>query len=101
VDVFDFDLDAGTITNRRKLVEIAAEAGFPDGLTVDAAGYLSVAIWGGSCVCRYAPDGSFDREIRLPVTQVSSCMFGGPDLADLYITSAARGLSAAELAAQP
>ena len=68
---------------------------------MDAAGYLWVAIWGGSCVRRYAPDGGFDREIRLPVTQVSSHVFGVPDLANLYITSAARGLSAAELAAQP
>ena len=101
MDVFDFDLDAGAIANRRKLVDIAAEAGVPDGLTVDAAGYLWVAIWGGSCVRRYAPDGSFDREIRLLVTRVSSCAFGGPDLGDLYITSAARGLSVAELAAQP
>ena len=68
VDVFDFDLDTGTIAGRRKLVEIESEAGVPDGLSVDAEGYLWVAIWGGSCVCRYAPDGSFDREIRLPVT---------------------------------
>ena len=50
---------------------------------------------------RYATDGRLDRALRLPVSNVTSCTFGGPGLADLYITSAREGLSPAELGDQP
>src|SRR5579859_2658176 len=65
VDVFDFDLDAGTIANRRRLITVPDDHGMPDGMTVDAAGYLWVAFWGGWAVRRYAPDGSLDRTVRV------------------------------------
>src|SRR5206468_663175 len=83
-----FDAAGGTLANRRPLVEIPADLGVPDGLTVDADGFIWLAIWGGWCVRRYSPRGELEREIRLPVSQVSSCTFGGPDLRDLYATSA-------------
>lgn len=92
LDVFDFDVDSGAISNRRPLVDFAGEAGRPDGMTIDAEGHLWVALYGGSAVRRFAPDGSLDREIGLPVRQVTSCAFGGPDLADLYVTTAAQEL---------
>ena len=60
-----------------------------------------MALYDGWAVRRYTPSGGFDRSIRLPVARVTSCAFGGPDLCDLYVTSAADGLSAAELAEQP
>ena len=59
---------------------------------MDADGYIWNARWGGSCLIRFAPDGSVDRIVELPVTQPTSCVFGGPDLKTLYITSAAVGL---------
>jgi len=93
VDVFDFDLDDGAITNRRTLIQVDASVGFPDGMTVDANGDLWVAVWGGSRVVHYAPDGSERGVVRFPVSQTSSCAFGGADARDLYVTSAARGIS--------
>jgi sugar lactone lactonase YvrE len=101
LDVFDFDRVRGEIANRRTVVEVPAAEGVPDGLTVDAEGYIWLALWGGGAVHRYRPDGTLDGEVRLPVRQVSCCTFGGPELADLYITSAARGLSAEQLEQQP
>jgi sugar lactone lactonase YvrE len=101
VDVFDFDLEAGTLAHRRPLVTVPAEEGRPDGLVVDADGCIWVALWGGSAIRRYTPDGRLDRTIALPVTQPTKCAFGGPDLSDLYITSAQHSLSAQARAAQP
>ena len=101
VDVFDFEPATGAISNRRPLIEVPESWGFPDGMTLDAEGYLWVAFWGSSRVRRFDPEGRLDREIVLPVTQVSSCAFGGPDLRDLYITTAARGLDAAALEREP
>jgi sugar lactone lactonase YvrE len=64
--------------------------GYPDGLTVDADGNIWVAIWNGSCVVGYAPDGSEIARIDLPVPQVTACTFGGPDLRTLFITTSRR-----------
>ncbi|MDB5075992.1 MAG: putative Membrane Associated Protein [Chloroflexi bacterium] len=101
VDVFDFDLDTCEIANRRRLITVQPEYGMPDGMTVDAEGYLWVAMWGGWAVRRYTPDGRLDRTISVEASQVTSVAFGGPDYTDLFITSAARGVSAAEAATQP
>ena len=101
VYVHDFDAESGAISNGRPLIEVPKEQGTPDGMTVDAEGCLWVAFWGGSAVRRYTPDGSLLQEVALPVRQVSCCAFGGPDQGDLYITTAARGLSVRELEHQP
>ncbi|MFG2457744.1 SMP-30/gluconolactonase/LRE family protein [Streptomyces sp. NPDC048523] len=92
VDVFDHH--DGHIENRRTLVEIEDGAGFPDGLTVDADGCVWVALWDGGAVRRYTPGGELDRVITLPTSRVTACAFGGPDLSDLYITTARVGLDA-------
>ncbi|MCD7439651.1 SMP-30/gluconolactonase/LRE family protein [Streptomyces lincolnensis] len=91
VDVFDF-VD-GWVVNRRPFVSLEDGAGFPDGLTVDADGCVWVALWDGSAVRRYTPDGGLDRVIPLPTPRVTACAFGGSDLTDLYITTARTGLS--------
>jgi sugar lactone lactonase YvrE len=88
IDVFDFDVDRGSIANRRTFVEIPEADGKPDGLVLDADGHVWLALWGGGAVHRYTPDGRLDRRLALPVTHPTKCAFGGPDLADLYITSA-------------
>ncbi|MGW0764530.1 SMP-30/gluconolactonase/LRE family protein [Streptomyces sp. NPDC002676] len=90
VDVFDHDAEG--IRNRRTLAEIEEGAGFPDGLTVDAEGCVWVALWDGGAVRRYTPDGALDRVIELPTPRTTACAFGGPDLTDLYITTARVGL---------
>lgn len=91
VDVFDHA--DGRISGRRTLAGIEESAGFPDGLTVDAEGCVWVALWQGSAVRRYRPDGRLDRVVELPVPLVTACAFGGPDLTDLYITTARVGLT--------
>jgi sugar lactone lactonase YvrE len=91
VDVFDYA--DGRISGRRTLAVIEEAAGFPDGLTVDAEGCVWVALWQGSAVRRYTPGGELDRVIELPVPLVTACAFGGPDLTDLYITTARTGLT--------
>ena len=101
VDVFDFDVADGTIANRGRFASIAPELGMPDGLTLDADDHVWVSLWGGGAVHRYAPDGRLDATIRVPVAYPTSCAFGGRDLRDLYITTAAVKLSAAERANQP
>jgi sugar lactone lactonase YvrE len=101
LDVFEFDSMEGTLRNRRRLTLVDMEGAIPDGLTVDAEGYIWVALWGGWAVHRYAPDGGLDRVVSLPVSQVSACAFGGPDLGDLYITSAHHNLSPERLNREP
>lgn len=101
VDAFDYDARTGDISRRRRLLEVHSEVGLPDGMTVDEDGFLWVALWRGRAVHRYAPDGTLDRVVRLPVSQVTSCAFGGHDLRDLYITSAAVGLGAEAIALEP
>ena len=73
----------------------------PDGAVCDAEGYLWNAQWGASRLARYAPDGSLDKIIEMPVSQPTCPCFGGSDLKTLYITSARENLSADDLAAQP
>jgi xylono-1,5-lactonase len=74
----------------------AEEWGFPDGLTCDAQGCVWIAHWGGWRVSRFSPQGELLEAIRLPVKQPSSCVFGGPGLRRLFITSASTGLGAGE-----
>lgn len=98
---YDFDPASGAIANRRVFVQLPDGVGTPDGLTVDAEGFVWSAHWDGWCVTRYAPDGKVDRVINLPVPRPTSCIFGGPDLSTLYVTSARIRLSAQQLAEAP
>ena len=86
---YDYDLRTGAARNRRVLVAVPPDEGLPDGLTVDAQGYLWSAQWYGACVVRYDPDGTVERRIQTPAKQTSCATFGGKDLGDLYITTAA------------
>jgi len=101
VDVFDFDEASGTISNHRPLVTLPHTAGHPDGLIVDSEGFLWLALWAGGAIHRYAPDGRLDQAIALPATHPTKCAFGGPDLTDLYVTTASIELSAEGRKAQP
>ena len=101
IDVFDFDAEGGRLLNRRPLVAIAPEDGKPDGLIVDEEGGIWLALWGGGTLHRYAPDGRLDRVVPMPVLHPTKCAFGGPDLADMYVTSASTALSADERASYP
>ena len=98
VAVHDYDLDTATIGTGTPLVEIPVASGMPDGLCVDDDGCVWVALWGGSAVHRYTPQGKLDTVLALPVSQPTSCGFGGDVL---YITTARFGLPESELAGQP
>ena len=80
--------------------DVAEGRGYPDGAVVDSEGYLWNAKWGGACVVRHAPDGSVDRIVEVPVSQVTCPAFGGPDLKTMFITTAAKNLSPEQLAAE-
>jgi sugar lactone lactonase YvrE len=101
IDQFDFDLATGSIKNRRPFVEFPVEIGYPDGLIVDAEGFVWVALWEGGSLHRYSPDGRLDLIVPVPASQTTKCAFGGKDLQDLYVTSAWVGLDAAARAQQP
>lgn len=103
VDVFDFDNARGTIAKQRTLVDLndGEGAGSPDGLIVDAEGFIWVALYGGAGLCRYDPDGRLERRVTLPVTYTTKCAFGGRNLDELYVTSAWRPLTAGERAREP
>jgi sugar lactone lactonase YvrE len=101
VDRLELDPATGAVAGRATLVHVPPSEGLPDGLTVDADGHLWLALWGGGCVRRYAPDGSLEQVLELPVELVTSVGFGGPDLAELFITTARDGLSPEQVAAQP
>ncbi len=98
---YDFDAEEGTISNRRTFVEVPEGSGAPDGLAVDAEGFVWSAHWDGWCITRYDPAGRVDRVINLPVPRPTSCAFGGPDLTTLYVTSARIRLSVQQLAEAP
>ncbi|MDB5585085.1 MAG: hypothetical protein JWP26_55 [Devosia sp.] len=98
---YDFDIDSGSIANRRVFISVPESEGKPDGLTVDAEGFVWAAHWDGWCVTRYDPDGKVDRVINLPVPRPTSCVFGGPDMQTLFVTTARIRLSAAQLTEAP
>jgi sugar lactone lactonase YvrE len=89
--MFDYAKDTG-LTGRRTFVEIPDTAGSPDGMTVDAQGHVWVALYGGSAVRRYRPDGILDGVIELPVTNVTACAFAGAGLDSLVITTSREGV---------
>jgi sugar lactone lactonase YvrE len=102
VTAFDNDLATGKISNPRPVVNIPAELGWPDGMTSDTEGALWVAMWGGAKLTRWNPaSGQLLEIIPVPALNVTSCVFGGTYLTDLYITSARKGMSAEQLVKYP
>jgi sugar lactone lactonase YvrE len=100
IDAFDYDVATGTISNRRVFATVEGK-GRPDGLCVDVEGAVWLALWPGWSVRRYLADGSLDAIVPLPVANVSSCVFGGEALDQLFITSAWEDLTPEERVDQP
>jgi D-xylonolactonase len=87
---YEYDLQTGSVRDKKVFVQVPAEEGLPDGLAVDADGCIWSAQWYGGCVVRYDPSGKVLQRLRVPAKQSSSVAFGGPDLTDIFITSAAQ-----------
>ena len=89
VGAFDFDIGSGALGSRRTAVRFPAGAGRPDGMTIDAEGNLWVAMYEGGCVQGCDPrTGRIFARIDVPASRTTSCAFGGPELRDLFITTA-------------
>ena len=98
---YDFNAELGEVRDRRVFATFAVDVGYPDGMTVDIEGCLWVAHWGGSRISRYDPAGEIVRAVALPVPNVTSLAFGGPELTTLYVTTAREGMANADLARSP
>ncbi len=102
IDRCDYNHKTGEIGNRSVAVRIPAEMGYPDGMTIDSEGMLWVCLWQGGKVSRWDPaKGRLLQTVDLPVSNVTSCAFGGGNLDQLYITTARIALDEEQLKEQP
>lgn len=100
--IYAFDVSAsGELSNKRVWLRFEPQEGYPDGMTTDVEGNVWIAHWGGARVTQRTPDGRLLQTVPMPVPQVTNVAFGGPQLRDLYVTSARTGLDAAALAQAP
>lgn len=102
VKAFDYDLSAGDLACSRIAFRVPESLGWPDGMTSDVEGNLWIALWGGARVTRWNPNtGRLLEQISVPALQPSSCVFGGRNRNELFVTSARKGMSAADLQTYP
>lgn len=102
VTAYDYHPETGEITRPRRVVSVPEEMGWPDGMTSDQEGMLWIAMWGGAKITRWDPvSGKCTNVIPVPALNVTSCIFGGANLNDLYITSARKGMTPEQLDRQP
>ena len=99
--VLDYDPATGTTSRRRLFARVPDDQGMPDGLIVDAEGFVWSGHWDGWRLTRYDPDGQIERQVRFPVNHVISFAFGGSDLDELYVTTSCWGFTEVERQAMP
>ncbi|MGB6691987.1 MAG: SMP-30/gluconolactonase/LRE family protein [Terracidiphilus sp.] len=97
--VYAFDIDERSeLSRRRVFATFEEEWGYPDGMATDAEGGIWVAHWGGGRISRFRPDGTLDRSVALPASNITSVVFAGPHLERMFVTSAAHGCESEPLA---
>jgi len=102
IKAFDYDLESGQIGNPRVAIRIPRDLGSPDGMTSDTQGHLWVAMWGGARLTRWDPRrAELLEQIPVPSLNVTSCVFGGGGMNELFVTSARKGMDQAALEAYP
>ena len=102
VKAFDYDPATGQIANPRAAIHVPESLGWPDGMTSDTDGNLWIALWGGAQITKWNPStGKLLEQIPVPALQTSSCVFGGKDMNELYITSARKSMSETDLKKYP
>jgi xylono-1,5-lactonase len=89
--IYRFALDERGVSDKQLFLRFLPDWGNPDGMTFDAEGGLWVACWGGSQVVRFDTQGRLERSITLPASQITNVCFAGPELDQMFITSAADG----------
>ena len=83
---YNFELESGELSNKKIFAKF--DRGHPDGSTIDTDGCIWNCRWGGSCIVRFTPTGQVDQIIEMPVQNITNCVFGGPDMKTLFITTA-------------
>lgn len=102
VKAFDYNSGTGAIANPRAVIQVPASLGWPDGMTSDTDGNLWIAMWGGAQATKWNPNtGALLEQVAVPALHTSSCVFGGRDMNELYVTSARVGMSERALAKYP
>ena len=102
VHEYDYDINTGDIQNKKVIARINEKIGLPDGMAIDSENHLWVAIFDGGKVFRINPEtGETVFEVIVPAPKVTSCAFGGPNLDELYITTACYEMNEEQLAAYP
>ena len=101
VRAFEYDIETGQIANPRVLIHFEETFGWPDGMTTDADGNLWIAMWGGARITQWNPRGILMEQFGIPAPNPTSCVFGGPNLNELFITTARVGMDAAALKKYP
>lgn len=94
---YEFDSTTGRLGKKHCFAKIPSQNGYPDGLAVDVEDFIWSAHWDGGRITRYAPDGTVDRIIEMPIPRPTSIAFGGADRKTLFVTSARYGLTNSEL----
>ena len=95
--IYRYPIQADGSLGDRRIWAAEHVRGVPDGSAMDAEGYVWNARWGGHCIIRFAPDGSVDRIVEVPLSHPTSCVFGGPDMTTLFVTSARPASGALDL----
>ncbi|MBP1993437.1 SMP-30/gluconolactonase/LRE family protein [Paenibacillus eucommiae] len=99
---YEFDLESGTLSNGRAAVQLEEGPSLPDGMTIDEEGMLWVAEWDGYRVGRWNPNtGELLQSVEVPSARVTSCVFAGENMDNIYITTSRKDLSDEELRLQP
>ena len=101
VKAFDYDIETGQIANPRVIIHFEITFGWPDGMTSDMEGNLWIAMWGGARVTRWKPNGVLLEQFGIPALNVTSCVFGGSDMNELFVTTARVGMDGPALKKYP
>lgn len=86
--LFDYDVESGSLSNRRVMARFDAADGQPDGIALDVEGRLWIALWDGACIVRLGSNGSVEERIPIPAVKTTSLAFGGEAGTEMYITTA-------------
>jgi L-arabinonolactonase len=103
-EIYAFDVldgERGTVGPRRTFARAEMRGGGPDGAATDTDGCYWSAVYAAGKIVRFTPDGRIEREVRVPVPNVTMIAFGGPDLRTAYVTTAAKPMGAREPDADP